>query len=236
MSPAPDPHSADPRARAAATKRNRTRRALLDAADATFTARGWVRTRIEDVASNAGVSSATAYNHFPAKHALIAEVFAPLIAPLVAACRAAAADAARSDTPPAEVVGALVTQIRALTRIGVRNRGITAAYWAATQDYTVRVGALPDPSDEQDPRVIAPVVDVLLDLVENGQRSGALRTLPPAAQLCPSLVDVLLARIALDTSPASGQLARLVATLALGALAPERVVEGSVDGWTLTPS
>ncbi|MFC7657883.1 hypothetical protein ACFQV8_17660 [Pseudonocardia benzenivorans] len=54
MSPAPDPHSADPRARAAATKRNRTRRALLDAADATFTARGWVRTRIEDVASNAG--------------------------------------------------------------------------------------------------------------------------------------------------------------------------------------
>ncbi|GAY11711.1 TetR/AcrR family transcriptional regulator [Pseudonocardia sp. N23] len=222
MSPPRNPHSSDPRARAAATKRNRTRRALLDAADAAFTARGWARTRIEDVATTAGVSPATAYNHFPAKHALIAEVYAPLIAPLVAteAARAANGD---DDADPATLV---VEQIRALARVCVRNRGLTAAYWAAVQDYEVRVAAPPDPDDEQDPRTIAPVAEVLHDLVERGQAAGELRADPPAGTLCPILVDVLLARIALHAGEAAEPVTRLVAGLALGVLAPERVADG----------
>ncbi|ODT98496.1 MAG: hypothetical protein ABS81_27735 [Pseudonocardia sp. SCN 72-86] len=226
MSAPRNPHSSDPHARAAATKRNRTRRALLDAADAAFTARGWARTRIEDVAATAGVSPATAYNHFPAKHALIAEVYAPLIAPLVATEHARAANgddsAGSADTDPATLV---VEQIRALARVCVRNRGVTAAYWAAVQDYTVRVEAPPDPDDEQDPRTIAPVADVLHDLVERGQAAGALRPDPPAGTLCPILVDVLLTRIALYPTETAERLTRLVAGLALGVLAPGRVAD-----------
>ncbi|RTL66759.1 MAG: TetR family transcriptional regulator [Pseudonocardiaceae bacterium] len=224
MSPPRNPHSSDPRARAAATKRNRTRRALLDAADAAFTARGWARTRIEDVAATAGVSPATAYNHFPAKHALIAEVYAPLIAPLVATEHARAAGGAEAvDGDPATLV---VEQIRALARVCVRNRGLTAAYWAAVQDYAVRVQAVPEPDDEQDPRTIAPVADVLHDLVERGQAAGELRPDPPADTLCPILVDVLLTRIALHPAETAEPLTRLVAGLALGVLAPERVAGG----------
>ncbi|MBV9920544.1 MAG: TetR family transcriptional regulator [Pseudonocardia sp.] len=49
----------DPRARAARTKRDRTRRALLDAADSAFGSRGWARTRVEDIAQSAGVSAVT---------------------------------------------------------------------------------------------------------------------------------------------------------------------------------
>ena len=63
--------AAESRARAARTKRDRTRAALLSAADPAFAARGWARTRVEDIASAAGVSNATAYNHFPTKHVLI---------------------------------------------------------------------------------------------------------------------------------------------------------------------
>jgi len=71
--------ASESRARAARTKRDRTRAALLSAADPAFAARGWARTRVEDIASAAGVSNATAYNHFPSKHALIGHVYAPLV-------------------------------------------------------------------------------------------------------------------------------------------------------------
>ena len=71
--------ASESRARAARTKRDRTRAALLGAADPAFAARGWARTRVEDIASAAGVSNATAYNHFPSKHALIGHVYAPLV-------------------------------------------------------------------------------------------------------------------------------------------------------------
>src|SRR6478609_5997032 len=87
MSTAAVPPMEDPRARAARTKRDRTRRALLDAADSAFGSRGWARTRVEDIAQSAGVSAATAYNHFPTKHALLAQVYAPIINPLLVQAR-----------------------------------------------------------------------------------------------------------------------------------------------------
>jgi hypothetical protein len=70
----------DPRARAARTKRDRTRRALLDAADSTFGSRGWARTRMEDIAQAAGVSAAS---HVPATHALSALEMSTLVANLL---------------------------------------------------------------------------------------------------------------------------------------------------------
>jgi len=106
----------DPRARAARTKRDRTRRALLDAADSAFGSRGWARTRVEDVAQSAGVSAATAYNHFPTKHALLAQVYAPIINPLLAAAR-------EDITAGRPVVEALTDQVRALCRLCARMGG-----------------------------------------------------------------------------------------------------------------
>jgi AcrR family transcriptional regulator len=76
------------RARAARTKRTRTRASLLAAADSAFSARSWQATRMEDVAAAAGVSTATAYNHFPTKHSLVGQVFAPHAAALLPPGRA----------------------------------------------------------------------------------------------------------------------------------------------------
>src|SRR3954454_13832668 len=87
MATAAVPPMGDPRARAARTKRDRTRRALLDAADSAFGSRGWARTRVEDIAQSAGLSAATAYNHFPTKHALLALVYAPIISLLLVQAR-----------------------------------------------------------------------------------------------------------------------------------------------------
>jgi AcrR family transcriptional regulator len=79
MSPADSTRSDDPRSRAARTKRNRTRQALLVAAEEIFGSQGWRSARMEDIAARAGVSPATAYNHFPSKQALVGQVFAPLL-------------------------------------------------------------------------------------------------------------------------------------------------------------
>jgi AcrR family transcriptional regulator len=79
----------------------------LGAADPAFAARGWARTRVEDIASAAGVSNATAYNHFPSKHALIGHVYAPLVQTL-------RTQAYRDIAAGRPVVPALIDHLRAL--------------------------------------------------------------------------------------------------------------------------
>src|SRR5919112_3649009 len=116
--------ASESRARAARTKRDRTRAALLAAADAAFAARGWARTRVEDIAKAAGVSSVTAYNHFPTKHALIGHVYAPLVRSL----RTQATTDIAAGRP---VVPALTDQVQALARLAFRHRSLTTALAAA---------------------------------------------------------------------------------------------------------
>ncbi len=171
MSTAVPPPDEDPRARAARTKRDRTRRALLDAADSAFGSRGWARTRVEDIAQSAGVSAATAYNHFPTKHALLAQVYAPITGLLLAQ--------ARSDIAAGRpVVEALDDQVRALCRVCARNRTLTAAFFAAVSEYTIKSGGLADPSDEADPRTLVPMPEALQLLIEHGQRDRRAAALP----------------------------------------------------------
>lgn len=228
MIPSRRGHSDDPRARAAATKRYRSRRALLEAADAIFASHGWAGTRVEDVAATAGVSPATAYNHFATKHALIGHVYAPLVRPLIAQ---ATADLAR-ERP---VVDALVDQLRALARVCARNRALTAAFWSGAEEYAIRVGGQATDGDEQDPRTIAPVPDTIRGLIERGQRTGELRGYPPALELSGILVNVLLMRSLVWPDEPHQDTARILVTLALGALAPELIIAGRAGGWSLSP-
>ena len=135
----------DPRARAARTKRDRTRRALLDAADSAFGSRGWARTRVEDIAQSAGVSAATAYNHFPTKHALLAQVYAPIINPLLAASPPGhrRGKAGRRSPGP--------TRSGRLCRLCARNRTLTSAFYAAASEYTIKTAPCPTPTTTPTP-------------------------------------------------------------------------------------
>lgn len=204
----------DPRARAAQTKRNRTRAALLGAADPMFAARGWARTRVEDIASAAGVSNATAYNHFPTKHVLIAQIYAPLL-------RSLRTQAYRDVTAGRPIVPTLTDHLRALVRTTWRNRGLTAALSAGIADFAVRVGRPADPGDESDPRVLAPVGAVLCELIARGQESGELRAWPPADEIGTMLVDLLLVRAVGRQHSPPELTAELMLTLLFGALRPE---------------
>jgi AcrR family transcriptional regulator len=219
MSSSEAPRPDDPRARAARTKRDRTRRALLDAADATFGSRGWARTRIEDVAAAAGVSAATAYNHFPSKHSLVGHVFAPLVTPLVVQ-----AEQDASEGRP--VVDALEDQVRALARLTYRHRGLTAAFFCAVQDYTIRTGGAAQPEDEVDPRTLVPLPDAVRTLVEHGQRSGELRGYPSADDVGRIVVNLLLTRAVTQPDEPPDVRAELLLTVIVGMLRPELLTNG----------
>jgi AcrR family transcriptional regulator len=215
--------ASESRARAARTKRDRTRAALLGAADPAFAARGWARTRVEDIASAAGVSNATAYNHFPSKHALIGHVYAPLVQTL-------RTQAYRDIATGRPVVPALIDHLRALVRVAWRNRGLTAALSAGIADYAVKVGRPADPHDENDPRVLAPVADVAIELIARGQQSGELRSWPPAEEIGTMIINLLLLRAIGRPHDPPELTAELMLTLLFGALRPERLADAGPDG------
>jgi len=187
---------------------------LLDAAESAFGSRGWAQTRVEDIAQAAGVSAATAYNHFPTKHALLAQVYAPLIDPLLVQ--------ARSDIATGRpVVEALNDQVRALCRVCTRNRTLTAAFSAAVAEYTIKIGRLPDPSDDGDPRTLVPMPEALELLIEHGQRTGELRTYPSARDVSGLLIDIVLTRNVNRPEETPDAAAELLLSVMFGVLQPE---------------
>ncbi len=212
-----DERLADPRARAALTKRTRTRAALIAAADSAFSRRGWAATRIEDIADAAGVSPATAYNHFPTKHSLLGAVYEPHVRGLI---RQAEQDIAAGRS----VVEALIDQVNALARLSWYHRGLTASFTAAVLDYTIRTGKAPDPDDVADPRILAPLNVPLLKLIQHGQATGELRSHPPADEMSGIVVNLLLVRSVTREDEPPAVTADLLLTLLFGALRPELVV------------
>jgi AcrR family transcriptional regulator len=207
----------DPRARAARTKRDRTRRALLDAADSAFGSRGWARTRVEDIAQSAGVSAATAYNHFPTKHSLLAQVYAPIVSPLLAAAK----QDIRAGRP---VLEALSDQVKGLCRLCARNRTLTAAFFAAAAEYTIKVGALPDLGDDADPRALVPMTEALELIITHGQQLGELRSYPVAGDVAGLVVNTVLIRNVNRPGENPDVMAELLLTVLIGALRPEVLV------------
>jgi hypothetical protein len=71
-----------PRQRAAQTKRNRTRKALLDAA-LDLIIEGDTARLVDESAARAGVSVKTLYNHFSTKNELLAAAYKRLLEPLL---------------------------------------------------------------------------------------------------------------------------------------------------------
>lgn len=222
MKPVDPPLSGDARTRAGRTKRDRTRRALLDAAEAAFHARGWGRTRVEDVAVAAGVSSATAYNHFPSKHVLIGEVFAPY----VFTQRQQADQDVAAGRP---MVEALEDQVRALARMSHRHRPLLAAFTSAVFDYMSAVGRRPEPGDDRDPRNLVPLPDALSGLIVRGQATGELRGYPPAQEIAISVINLLILRCVNCPDESAETTAELLLTVLFGGLRPE-LLAGGVDG------
>ena len=178
---------------------------------------------MEDIAAGAGVSAATAYNHFPSKQALVSQVFAPLLTPLLNQAERDIAD----DRP---VVDAVEDQVRGLMEISVRHRRLTAAFCAAVQEYAIRVAGAARSDDSLDPRVQAPAAEPIRLLLEHGQRTGQLRPYPPATEVSRLFADLLL--ISCVDSGRNGPAAttELLLTVMMGSLRPEVLIEAGPDG------
>ncbi|WP_019931254.1 TetR/AcrR family transcriptional regulator [Nocardia sp. BMG111209] len=204
------PH--DARKRSAETKRLRTRAALVAAARAHFAARGWQATRVEDIAHEAGVSVATAFNHF-SKQTLLGHVYAPLFEPMLTA--------ARSDidtgTDPVE---ALERHIRALTAVCRRHQTLTVALLAAVQEQTIAAAGAAAEADDGDVRNIVPFPRPLAELIDYGQRAGRFRPEPASADVAVYHINALMLRIM--TRP--GESADATAELVLGQLLPPLLI------------
>lgn len=211
------------RARAARTKRARSRRALLAAAAELFAAQGWLPTRLEDVARCAGVSKATAYNHFPTKHALISHVYAPLVAPPIERARARLAEGC-------DVVEVLEEHVRDLARTTREHEALTVPFVFAVQEHSARTGRAPDPADHDDPRVIAPLAEMLVELVVRGQAAGALRPFPPGRDFATQVLNLLLLRVMNRRGEPADATAEIVLTVLFGALRPEVLVRAGRNG------
>ncbi len=194
-----------------------------------FSSQGWMDVRMEDIATRAGVSAATAYNHFPSKQALVGQVFAPLLARPFAQAR-------RDIAAGRPAVEALADQVRALTEIVFRHRRLAAALWAAVQDYTIRVAGPARPDDELDPLVQAPLAESIRMLVDHGQRTGQLRTYPPAADLSRLVVALLLIRCVDIAQRTPAATIELLLTVLMGTLRPDLLAAAGPDSRPYAPA
>lgn len=95
------PKTGWPGPRAAA--RDRTRDAILEAALSLFAERGYIGTRVEDIAQEAGISRATFYKHFAERDQILEHLFGRLLG------RAEVAVPASDDDPESQVRAMLDT-------------------------------------------------------------------------------------------------------------------------------
>lgn len=202
------------RRRSAETKRQRTRSALVSAAQGHFAARGWQATRVEDIAHEAGVSVATAFNHF-SKQTLLGHVYAPLLEPLL--------DAARAEIGAGvDPVAAVERHVRALTAMCRSHQTLTVALLAAVLEQTISANGAAEPGDDTDVRNIVRFPQAMAELIEYGQRAGRFRAEPPGVDAAVYHTNALLLRIM--TRP--DESATATADLALGQLLPALLARG----------
>ncbi|MEU6351062.1 TetR/AcrR family transcriptional regulator [Streptomyces sp. NPDC047072] len=197
------------RQRSAQTKRERSRRLLLDSAAAVFSEQGWHGARMEDIAKAAGVSVPTAYNHFPGgKQQLIAAVYRPLLDPVI---EQAEADREAGLTPKE----AVIRHIRALAGVTRRHQALTATLMVAVSDQTARVGP---PTSPDDVRKLVPATTSLNRLIEWGQDEGEFVDEIPAADIGAYHCNGLFLRVLTRPQESAQETSQLVLSQLLPAL------------------
>ena len=215
--------SDDPRVRAGATKRLRTRAALLAAATELFETRGWPGTRMEDIATAAGVSSATAYNHFPTKHAIVGAAYEPVLRDVTLRVPHAGAGSGTAVELLSTVVHDAAVAARARTNL-------TVAFTSAVQEAAaLREGRPLDPEDPNDPRSYVQLPAAVAQLVTEAQRTGELRAFPPGPEIGANMMNLLVLRVMNRREESPAATAEVILTLLLGALKPELLVAAGPD-------
>ncbi|CAN5447927.1 hypothetical protein BH09ACT12_BH09ACT12_07480 [soil metagenome] len=181
---------------------------------------------MEDVAAAAGLSSATAYNRFGSKHALMGHVYLPIVESVLTSNPSTFATAN-------DAIEAVEAHVRALCAVMRRNQSLTVAFIGAVQDATVirrGANAVAPADDPDDPRAIVPLPKALAGLIEVGQTQGFLRTFPAARDIAGSTVNLLLLRIQNYPAESADSTAEITLTLLFGMVAPHLLVDAGPEG------
>jgi AcrR family transcriptional regulator len=211
------------RARAARTKRARTQAALLTAALEAFQSQGWTKTRMEEIATAAGVSVATAYKHFAGKDVLLARVYAPFVL--------REQDRSRHRTEAGLATSAALEEhVRDLALMIREQETLALAYTRAVAEYAERVSGPIQDGDELDPRNIAPMADEMTRLISDGQRSGEFRPHPAAREIATMVVGQMLNRVAAYPGENPNQSAEISLTTLFAIVTPQRLVDAGRTG------
>lgn len=167
-----NPMSAKPRRKIEPEQR---RAEILHAAFACFAERGFAMTRMEDVASRAGIAKGTVYLHFPDKEALFISLVSGIATPLLGQVNAMVE---RETTSPRQVLEAfyfhfrrevLDTDRRHLLRLVIAEG---AAFPTVTEYYHREI--------------ISQGLDILRKVLERAAKNGELRN--PAIARTPQIV------------------------------------------------
>jgi AcrR family transcriptional regulator len=184
-SPRPRARLSDSRPRPARDKDGRAERreAILEAALAEFSARGFAAARLDDIARRAGVAKGTLYLYFRDKETLFKELVRSRLSPLVHAIRTAAARDLSVRALVEMIVHVFVTEI-----FGTSRKDIIALIISEGQRF-------PELAEFYYREMIARVLPVLRRRLQQAVRKGELRhdalARFPQLLIAPALVAVL---------------------------------------------
>ncbi|WP_231330843.1 TetR/AcrR family transcriptional regulator [Actinomadura graeca] len=174
---------------------------------------------MEDVAKAAGVSTATAYNHFRTKQSLIGYAYSPLLKDLIEA----ADQAIKNRYPP---IAAIREHILDLSLLARTHRDLTLCLIAAMQEQSQKTGSTITESD--DVRRLAPLSEPLVRLISYGQDFGAVRPDPSAADTGVYHTSALLFRVLSRPHESAED----TAAVTLSQLLPALVSESDQPEWS----
>ena len=158
-------------------RRLRTRNQVLDAALRLFDEHGYLGVRVEDIATEAGVSRATFYKHFTEREQVLAELFERLLG----------AEEALAPEPPADASQTTEQQIVGLVEAAVRRMLEQERLARFVYSLPVRHSALL----RAGARTTPPVFQQVNRLLERAVEQGAVRDDLPVALLARHVLDAL---------------------------------------------
>ncbi|GGJ13553.1 TetR/AcrR family transcriptional regulator [Neoroseomonas lacus] len=141
---------------------------LLDAALDTFREKGFAATRMEDIASRAGVSKGTIYLYFPSKEAVFEALVRSNLLPVIERLQAAMTTEAGSATARLGILVQAFSRVTADPRLVALPRLVLA-----------EAGNFPDMARFYRREVVARGLALVAGILEQGMAAGEFRPLDP---------------------------------------------------------
>ncbi|WP_434732701.1 TetR/AcrR family transcriptional regulator [Rhizobium sp. YTUHZ044] len=138
---------------------------ILEAAFEEFAAKGYAATRVEDVATRLGITKGTVYLYFPTKDVLFQKMY-----------RHASTASADLSSAVGDLRGSCADRIRALLHIAFENTANDRKARELLRLSVAEAVRLPEMVDCRHELFIAPTLATLTALVEEGVKSGELRS------------------------------------------------------------